>query len=431
MQAREAHGKIAEAPRMISVDEALAYILSHVEPLPAEEVDLLDGLDRILAEDVVADMDIPPFRNSAMDGYAVRSGDTAGASPDTPVTLRVVEDVAAGAVPDATVEPGTAARIMTGAPMPPGADAVVRFEKTSEGRGASRNDRVHIYKEASPMDNVRPAGEDISQGERVLEAGRLLRPQELGVLAALGRPAVRVYRRPRVALLATGDELVGIDEDVRPGKIRNINEYTTAGQVRRYGGVPVQLGIARDTVEDLTAKIQAGLDQNVDLFLSSAGVSVGDYDVVKDVLAAEGDMHFWQVAIKPGKPLAFGKIAGVPILGLPGNPVAAMVAFEAFARPAMRKMSGWTEWEKPRVRATLREDVTNSGRRHYMRAVVRRTDGGYEVATRGDTVKVQGSGILTSMVWANGFLVVPEGETFLPAGSQVEVEMMDWPEVVF
>lgn len=417
---------------MISVDDALAYILNHIEPLPVEEVHLLDGLDRILAEDIVANMDIPPFSNSAMDGYAVCASDTAGAEPDAPVTLKVIEDVAAGAVPETEIAPGTAARIMTGAPMPPGADAVVRFEETSEGREAgSPNGSVHIYKEVLPMDNVRPAGEDISRGERVLEAGRLLRPQELGVLAALGQPTVQVHRRPKVALLATGDELAGINEEVTPGKIRNINEYTTAAQVRRYGGVPIQLGIARDTVEDLTAKIQAGLEQNIDLLLTSAGVSVGDFDVVKDVLAAEGEMHFWQVAIKPGKPLAFGQMAGVPVLGLPGNPVSAMIAFEVFARPAMRKMAGWSQWEKPRVRATLQEDVTNSGRRHYMRSVVIRGEDGYEVTTRGDTVKVQGSGILTSMVWANAFLVVPEGETFLPAGSQVEVEMFDWPEIVF
>lgn len=416
---------------MISVDEARAYILDHIEPLPAEEVELLNSLDRILAEDIVADMDIPPFPNSAMDGYAVRATDTAGAGPDTPVELQVIEDVAAGAVPESEVVPGTAARIMTGAPMPPGADAVVRFEETSEGREVSHNGSVQIYKQVSPMANVRPAGEDISRGQQVLRAGRLLRPQELGVLAALGRPTVQVYRRPRVALLATGDELVGINDEVTPGKIRNINEHTTAAQVRRYGGIPIQLGIARDTIEDLTRKIRTGLEQAVDLFLSSAGVSVGDYDIVKDVLAAEGEMHFWQVAIKPGKPLAFGQIADVPVLGLPGNPVAAMVAFETFARPVIRKMAGWAQWVKPRVQATLREDVTNSGRRHYMRAVVFRNEGGYEVTTRGDTVQVQGSGILTSMVWANAFLVVPEGETFLPAGSQVEVEMLDWPEVVF
>lgn len=416
---------------LISVDAALAYILEHITVLAAEEAELLAALDRILAEDVVADMNIPPFANSAMDGYAVRARDTQGADPDSPVELRVLENVAAGAVPDTEIGPGTAARIMTGAPMPPGADAVVRFEETSESRDGPRNGTIRIYEEASPSDNVRPAGEDIRRGQRVLTAGRLLRPQELGVLAALGRSSVSVHRRPKVAILATGDELVDIDAEIKPGKIRNINEHTTAALVRRYGGIPIQLGIARDTVADLTEKIQTGLEHDVDLFLTSAGVSIGDYDMVKDVLAAEGDVHFWQVAIKPGKPLAFGQIAGIPLLGLPGNPVAAMVAFEVFARPAIRKLAGWTRWDKPRVTATLREDVVNSGRRHYMRSVVVRTESGYEVTTRGDTVSVQGSGILTSMVWANGLLVVQEGETFLPGGSEVEVEMLDWPEVVF
>jgi len=410
--------ELADEP-MIRVDEALAYILNHIEPLPAEEVDLLDGLDRVLAEDVVADMDIPPFPNSAMDGYAVRASDTAGASPAMPVVLQVVEEVAAGAAPTVEVGPGTAARIMTGAPIPPGADAVVRFEETGEGWEASRNSSVRIHKEVSPMDNVRPAGEDIRQGQRILEAGRLLRPQELGVLASLGRPTVWVRRCPRVGLLPTRDDWAGIDE------------CTTPAQVRRYGGVPVQPGTARNTVEDLTAKIRAGLEQKVDLFLTSAGVSVSNYDGVKNMLAADGEMHFWQIAINSGQPLAFGQTAGVPVLGLPGDPAAAMVAFEVFARPAIRKMAGWTRLEKPRMPATLREDVTSSGRQHYMQAVVIRSQAGYEVTTRDDTVVMQDSGIPTSTVWANALLVIPEGETFLPAGSQIEVEILDWPEIAF
>jgi molybdopterin molybdotransferase len=242
---------------------------------------------------------------------------------------------------------------------------------------------------------------------------------------------VKVVRRPRVAILATGDELVDVDEPMTPGKIRNSNEYTKIALVQRYGGVPVPLGIARDTTEDLTAKIREGLAQNVDLFLTSAGVSVGDYDMVKNVLAAEGEMHFWQVAIKPGKPLAFGSVQDVPLLGLPGNPVAAMVAFEVFARPAILKLSGYTRWDKPSVRAVLDEDVYNSGRRHYMRAQVRREADGYRVTTRGSGVQVQGSGILSSLIWANGLLVVPEEVTFLQAGSPVDVWMLDWPESAF
>ncbi len=249
-------------------------------------------------------------------------------------------------------------------------------------------------------------------------------------LAALGCPQVRVVRRPRVAILATGDELVDVGQPVTPGKIHNSNEYTALGLVERYGGVPVPLGIARDTVEALTAKLRAGLAQRVDLFLTSAGVSVGDFDMVKTVLAAEGEMHFWQVAIKPGKPLAFGIVQGVPLLGLPGNPVSAMVAFEVFARPAILKLGGHTAWEKPSVRAVLDEDVRNSGRRHYMRARVRREVDGYHVTTRGSDVQVQGSGILSSLVWANGLLVVPEEVTFVRAGEGVDVWMLDWPERV-
>jgi molybdopterin molybdotransferase len=225
--------------------------------------------------------------------------------------------------------------------------------------------------------------------------------------------------------------LVDVHEPIGPGKIRNSNEYTSIALVQRYGGVPVPLGIARDTTEDLTAKIRNGLEHQVDLFLTSAGVSVGDFDMVKNVLAAEGEMHFWQVAIKPGKPLAFGIVGGIPLLGLPGNPVAAMVAFEVFARPAILKLGGHRQWEKPAVRAILDEDIHNSGRRHFMRAQVRREGDGYHVTTRGSGVQVQGAGILSSLVWANGLLVVPEDVTFIPAGRTVQVWMLDWPETIF
>jgi molybdopterin molybdotransferase len=257
----------------------------------------------------------------------------------------------------------------------------------------------------------------------------------VGILAAIGQAKVAVYRRPRVAILATGDELVDIDEPVEPGKIRNSNEYTQAALVEKYGGEAVMLGIARDTVDDLTAKIREGLSQKVDLFLTSAGVSVGDFDMVKNVLAAEGEMQFWQVAVKPGKPLAFGMLyasnqasqpaGNVPLIGLPGNPVAAMIAFEVFARPAILKLSGQLSWDKATLRAVLDEDVTNSGRRHYMRAFVRLQEDGYRVTTRGSGVQVQGSGILTSLVWANCLVVVPENVTYLPAGASVEVWILD------
>jgi molybdopterin molybdotransferase len=426
----------------IRVDEALDYILRHVAPLESQAVHITEALDRVLAEDVLATADIPPFANSAMDGYALRAGDVTAAGPDTPVTLAVIGQVAAGALPDCPVQAGTAVRIMTGAPIPPGGDAVVPFEQTSEGGPrrplpvpcADETGRplgaVEVYAAVRAGDNIRRAGEDIRRGTTVLAAGHALRPPDIGILAALGRPQVQVVRRPRVAILATGDELVDVDEPVTPGKIRNSNEYTTLGLVKRYGGVPVPLGIARDTVEDLTAKLCAGLAQRVDLFLTSAGVSVGDFDMVKNVLAAEGEMHFWQVAMKPGKPLAFGIVQGVPLLGLPGNPVAAMVAFEVFARPAILKLGGYSNWDKPAVRAILDEDVRNSGRRHYMRARVRREADGFHVTTRGSDVHVQGSGILSSLVWANGLLVVPEEVTFIRAGDSADVWMLDWPEKV-
>jgi len=409
---------------MIEVDEARNYILEHVDPLPAEAVSLLETLDRVLAEDVVANANVPPFDNSAMDGYAVRAADTVGASRATPVTLHLVGTVAAGSVPDRPLSPGQAIRIMTGAPIPRGADAVVRFEDTDEGQEMASAEEIRIFRAVSVGENVREAGEDIRRGQTVIPAGTVIRPQEIGVLASLGRGHVRVHRRPRVAVLATGDELVGLDEPVGPGQIRNSNEYSNAALVMRYGGIPICLGIARDDVDHLTAKIREGLEQNVDLFLTSAGVSVGDYDVVKDVLASEGEMHFWQVRIKPGKPLAFGRIGGVPIIGLPGNPVSSIVAFEVFARPALLKMAGHTRLEKPRLRAILKEDVHNSGRRHYMRALVTKQDDKYYVTTRGSGVTVQGSGILTSLLWANALVVIPEDVTFVPAGTAVDTLML-------
>lgn len=421
---------LAQNP-LILVEDALERILAKIQPVGSETVPLTASHHRILAEAISSPINVPPFANSAMDGYAVLAADSRDAGDENPVRLQVIDNIPAGETPNQTVTAGTAARIMTGAPMPAGADAVIRFEETSEYIPADDlgEDEVLLYRPVMAGDNVRLAGEDIRQGQVILAAGHRLRPQDVGVLAAVGQAQVPVFRRPKVAILATGDELVSIDQPIGPGKIRNSNEYVQAALVEKYGGEPLMLGIARDTVADLTRKIRQGLAAGVDLFLTSAGVSIGDFDMVKTVLADEGEMQFWQVAIKPGKPLAYGVLhhaaKAVPLIGLPGNPVASMVAFEVFARPAILKLAGATEWQKPSLKAVLDEDVTNSGRRHYMRAYAYPAADGYRVTTRDSGVTVQGSGILTSMVWANGLVVVPENVTHLPAGTTVDVWILD------
>jgi molybdopterin molybdotransferase len=416
---------------LISVEEALAKILSHVQPLEAESVPILDAQGRVLSEEIVSDIAIPPFDNSAMDGYAVCSADVAQATPESPVRLAVVGSVAAGYVAAMRVEPGTAIRIMTGAPLPKGADAVVPYENTSDydrskdERLAAPADEIEVLGAVQASDHVRSAGEDVYEGEQVMAPGRVVRAQEIGVLASLGRESVLVHRRPRVAILATGDELLEIHEPLQPGKIRNSNEYTNAALVTRTGGIPMRLGIGRDTETDLTERIRSGLERGADLFLTSGGVSVGDYDVVKDVLGNEGQMQFWQVRMKPGKPLAFGLLSGgVPLIGLPGNPVSAMVSFEQFARPAILKMLGHIDLVKPEVRAVLDEPLTNSGRRAFVRVIVSQREGRYHARTTGE----QGSGVLTSMSKANGLAIVPEETLYLDEGTEVAVQMLDWPE---
>lgn len=415
---------------MISVEEARAYILKHFTPLESERVDLLDALDRVLAEDIVSPINVPPHNNSAMDGYAVRAADIVGASQTNPMRLRVVADLGAGYVPDVAVERGTAIRIMTGAVLPFGADTIVRFEDTSEAVGEKASGKgsefVEILNAAERGTSVRLAGEDIRKDHTILEKGALLRPSEIGLLASVGAHQVAVHRRPRVAILATGDELVEIDQPLTPGKIRNSNEYSNAAAVLKAGGIPIRLGIARDNVEDLTRKIREGIDAGADLFITSAGVSVGDYDIVKDVLNTEGEMHFWQVNMKPGKPLAFGIVGKTPLLGLPGNPVSAIVSFETFARPAILTMLGKTGFVRPYVDAILQDRAeNNAGRRNFIRVMVSRNGGGEYTAT---TTGEQGSGILTSVTRANGLLEMPPDALQYSPGARVRVTMLDYPE---
>jgi len=415
----------------LTVAEALEAVLDGVAVLSAESVPILDALGRVLAEPVVAADSLPPFANSSMDGYAVRADDIATACTQTPVMLDVVGDIAAGRVPQVTLVPGSAARIMTGAPLPSGADSVVPVEDTNEPwRDEERPlpSHIQIRRAVQSGDYVRSVGEDIEANQTVLEQGHILRPQEVGVLASLGISEVKVIRRPRVAILATGDELLPVEKPLQPGKIRNSNGYAQASQVKALGAEPIFLGIARDTEQDVGEKLQEGLDAGVDLFVSSAGVSVGAYDVVKSVLIQEGQVGFWRVRMRPGKPLAYGKYAGIPYIGLPGNPVSAMVSFERFARAAILKMAGHTELERPQVQVRLLDNIHSDGRESYVRAIVARDKAGAYVAT---TTGSQGSHIMTSLVEANALLIVPEGVKQVAPDDLLMAWMIDWPETVF
>ena len=423
---------MASESDMISVEEARERILSFFTRLGAERKPTLEALGQVLAEDVVAPFDIPPLNNTAMDGYAVRAADTTGASESVPVELKVVADLAAGYVSATFVRAGEAIRIMTGAPMPPGSDAVVPFEETDEalrepGEQPVKTGRVLVLKGAEPAANIRFRGEDVRAGQTVLHAGRVVRASEIGVLASLGLAEVNVYRRPVVAILSTGDEITEPGQPLLPGRIYDANAPGIAALVRRYGGIPMLLGIAHDTVEDLTAKIREGLAG--DMIVTSAGVSRGDFDVVKDVLAREGAIDFWTVRMKPGKPLAFGAFNApdgrrVPHLGLPGNPVSSMVSFELFGRPAIFTMLGRDDWQRPMIRAITRDEVRNvDGRRFYARCIVSQGDDGQYYA---DLTGPQGSGILTSMSAANALTVIPEDQPSAQPGDEIDVMMLDW-----
>ncbi len=418
---------------MISVEQALERILSYVHRLEPEERPILDALGQVLAEDIVAGFDIPPLDNTAMDGYAVRAADTEGASDAKPARLGVIGELAAGYIFEGRVTAGSAVRIMTGAPIPSGADAVVPFEDTDEasagpahqfGAFAKPSTEVAILRAAKPGANVRRAGEDVLRGTPVMSEGVVLGPPQIGVLASLGRATVKVYRRPAVAILSTGDELLEPGQPAAPGKIYDSNAHSLAALVLQSGGIPKPLGVAADTVDALTDSIRRGM--GADMLITSAGVSRGDYDVVKDVLAKEGDIDFWTVRMKPGKPLAFGAFPSgdrqVPHIGLPGNPVSSMITFELFGRPAVFKMQGKASWQRPTIRAIADDRIVNTdGRRVYARAIVSRRDDRYHASLTGP----QGSGILTSMALANALAVVPEDVPAIEPGSEVDCLMLD------
>lgn len=380
--------------------------------LGCEQVDLLEGLDRVVAEPIVAKRDHPPWDNSAMDGYAVRAEDTRRA----PVVLRIIEEIRAGRLPARSIHSGEASRIMTGAPLPRGADAVVRVEDTE-----LKGKQVRIFQTVAVGENIRMRGEDVMAGKVVISEGTLIGPAEVGMIALVGRVRVRVYQRPRVAILATGDELVDIGDEPGPHQIMNSNAYALAAQVKAAGGISVLLGIGRDNPKDLMDKLEAA--RNTDMILISGGVSVGKYDYVRKVLAELGArLSFYKVTMKPGHPLAFGVLRGREVFGLPGNPVSTLVTFEEFVRPALLFMAGHEAIFRPTVQAVLKESYhKKDGKTHFLRAVVKQENGRYTVRTTG----AQGSGMLTSMIKANGLIIIPEAVREIKAGQKVVVQLLD------
>jgi molybdopterin molybdotransferase len=392
---------------VLTVEEALEQILSRVNPLPTERVPLLSALGRALAEPVVSGREIPPWPNSSMDGYAVRAADTRAAS----ARLAIVGTVAAGSMPSRAVGAGEAMRIFTGAPLPTGADAIVPQEDTETTDG-----HVTLKTAVERGAYVRPRGEDLRVGDAVLEPGAAIGPAEIGLLATLGYSQVLVHRRPRVAILSTGNELAELGREPGPGQIPNTNSYSLSAQVLEAGGEPMNLGIAADRLDSIEERLRWG--GVADVLLSSAGVSVGDLDLVKSALTRAGaELHLWQVSMRPGKPITFGSLAGRPVFGLPGNPVSAMVTFELFVRPALRRMAGHRTIHRLRMRVRALAPIANPGiRRGYLRVTLERAGGRWGARLTGD----QGSGILTSMVRADGLAVVP-GDTTVAQGDDVEV----------
>ncbi|NKB82694.1 MAG: molybdopterin molybdenumtransferase MoeA [Nitrospirales bacterium] len=398
------------------LEDAQQTVLDVTEPLGCEKVGLLDALGRVLGEDIIAPRANPPWNNSAMDGFAVRWEDIKKEHEiTTPPVLNIIEDVPAGKVAMKAVGPREAIRIMTGAPVPNGADTVVRVEFTEPAA-----DSVRIMQQEPQGANIRAKGEDVQEGECIMAKGVPLRPAEVGMLAILAKSFIFVHHRPRVAILATGDELADLDERFDEHKIVNSNSYGIAAAVEEAGGIPVLLGIAKDDPSSLKEKIAHGL--KCDILVLSGGVSMGDYDFTKVVFAELGaDMHFWKLAIRPGQPVAFGTIQGTLAFGLPGNPVSSMMTFEQLVRLALLKMGGHRLLKRPTVQARFQESFSKQpDRRHFLRGIIERNNGELTVRTTGK----QGSGILTSMVKANGLIDIPEEIEQIHAGDMVTVQVL-------
>jgi molybdopterin molybdotransferase len=402
---------------MLSVSEARERILAVIAPVEIQTVPLKRAAGRVLANDIIAASDFPLFDNSGMDGFALNRADLISTRP-----LKVVLDIRAGDFSEIPIRPGECARIMTGAPVPPGADAVVMVEDTdfiTNAPGTPAPQMMTIKKAIRPGANIRRRGEDLQRGEKVLSAGKRVRAQEIGLLATLGVTEVQVHRKPRLALLSSGDELLPVEAPLTTGKIHESNSHALAALAEETGAEIIDLGVAADKETDIRLRLESAVEAKADLIVSSAGVSVGAFDYVKSVIAENGEIDFWKVNMRPGKPLAFGKFRGIPFIGLPGNPVAAFIGFEVFVRPALETLSGLEAKPHLSQTAILAEALESDGRESYLRAIVSQENGRLVARLTGH----QGSGNILSLVRANALLIVPSGVKSLPANSDIEI----WP----
>ena len=415
---------------MLSVEEAREKILREFNSLDQVRISLNESLGCVISKDIISNISVPPWNNSAMDGYAIILEDVKNASDENIIYLDVIEKIAAGELPEKKIISGQSARIMTGAPIPEGSNAVVPFEDTDELSSTS-SDLIGIKIDVENFENIRKKGEDISKGDLIIKKGVEITPAVVGVLASIGVSTIDVFRRPKIGILSTGNELIEPDQSIKDGKIYNSNTFTISSLTKSFGANPVTQAHSLDTIEDLEKKLNNFED--VDLIVTSAGVSKGDYDVVKDVLSKNGDMNFWSVNMRPAKPLAFGKIniksKSIPLLGLPGNPVSAMIAFEKFGRYAIDKMMGKKIKHRPIIKAVLQENIYNDdGRRLYARVKVEKSNISSEIIAT--PLKNQSSGVLTSMFLSNGLAICPSGTDILKKGQEIDVEMFGWNEEI-
>ncbi|HEX2979376.1 MAG TPA: gephyrin-like molybdotransferase Glp [Anaerolineaceae bacterium] len=408
----------------LSVQEARLRILASIQPADPISRRFDESLGFVIAEDIVSDVDLPPFRSSSMDGFAVIASDLVNASTEQPVRFQVVGDIPAGISPNFKIHAGKAARIMTGAPLPEGADTVVPLELVTVD--SQITDRpypaeVRIAQPVEPGQYVRPVGQDIRVNQTLIHKNTRIRAQEIGLLAMLGRVNIQVYPKPRVAIVATGDELLAPEQPLLPGKVRDSNTPMLSALVTKAGGEVVFIGLARDNYESIRQILDAAVEQDPDLLITSAGVSVGVYDYVRLVIETDGELHFWRVNIRPGKPFTLGNYRGKPLLGLPGNPVSSFVDYLVFVQPALDKWMGTPTEQRPTIRARMAEGFVSDGRETYLRATLDYNQHPALARLTGH----QGSGNLLSLVQANALLIIPSGVKSLPAESEVDAWILD------